>query len=173
MLLLAALFGSWSFVAMAASYLIYCVGFVRWHHGADIARRFGGDWRAYRAAVPDWRPRWRPYVARPATLFVAEACATCQDFAAWLRRLHPVGLEIIAGEDHPNRDLEWITYRHGDGQAEEVGIAAIARALEHTNLALAVPAWLIRLPGLVQFAQLLLETVMEKPMGTCVRRKRA
>src|SRR5262249_19165027 len=100
MLLLAALFGSWGFLALAASYLIYCVGFVRWHRGADIARRFGGDWRAYRAAVPDWRPRWRPYVARPATLFVAEACATCQDFAAWLRRLHPVGLEIIAGEDH-------------------------------------------------------------------------
>jgi protein-S-isoprenylcysteine O-methyltransferase Ste14 len=170
LLLLAAWLGSWSLAAMAVSFVIYSVGLVRWHHHADIAVRFGAVWQAYRAAVPYWYPRWRPYVPAPATLYVAEACQTCQGFAAWLKRLNPAGLQVAAGEDHPSRDLEWITYRHADGRIEESGIVAIARALEHTNLALAVIGWAIRLPGIAAFSQLVLEAVMEKPMGTCMRR---
>jgi protein-S-isoprenylcysteine O-methyltransferase Ste14 len=103
MLLLACWLGVWELVAMAASFLIYSVGFVRWHHGADIANRFGPEWTAYRAAVPNWWPRWRPYEREPAKRHVAERCR----------------------------------------------IAALARALEHTNLALACLGWFMRLPGLV------------------------
>lgn len=109
MLLLACWLAVWELALMAASFFIYSVGLVRWHHGADIAKRFGPEWTEYRAAVPNWWPRWRPYV----------------------------------------RDVASNTCAHPDGRKEQ-GIAALARALEHTNLPLACVGWFMRLPRLVQ-----------------------
>lgn len=33
----------------------------RWYEEPDLARRFGADFYRYRAAVPGWRPRLRPW----------------------------------------------------------------------------------------------------------------
>ncbi len=39
--------------------------FVRWHEEPVLTRRFGQDYAAYRAAVPAWRPRVRPWSPTP------------------------------------------------------------------------------------------------------------
>ena len=35
--------------------------FVRWYEEPTLARQFGGQYQAYRRAVPAWRPRIRPW----------------------------------------------------------------------------------------------------------------
>jgi protein-S-isoprenylcysteine O-methyltransferase Ste14 len=142
LLLLAAAFRLWELAAVAASFYVYSIGLVRWHHRTDIAQRFGVDWQAYRAAVPDWRPRWRPYVSGPATLTVGESCFSCQKFAGWIRRRRPRGLDIVLGQ---RSSSPGITYRHVDAEIDETGIAAVARALEHINFAFAFVGWALRL----------------------------
>ncbi len=37
--------------------------FVRWYEEPTLARAFGAEYAAYRAAVPAWRPRLRPWSA--------------------------------------------------------------------------------------------------------------
>lgn len=43
--------------------LSWCVGAaaVRWYEEPTLTRRFGAEYRAYRRAVPAWRPRWHPW----------------------------------------------------------------------------------------------------------------
>jgi protein-S-isoprenylcysteine O-methyltransferase Ste14 len=148
MVLLAAWLRRWEFLAVAASFLIYSLGFVRWHHRADIAVRFGRDWDDYRASVPNWLPRWRPYLRQAATLTVP-ASGAARRLAACIERLRPTGLTVVTGAEGP-------AYRTGGG-IEADGVTALARALEHTNLALAMPAWIVRLPGMAQSAQWLID----------------
>lgn len=144
MLMLAAWLRRWELLVVAASFLVYSLGFVRWHHRADILVRFGREWADYRAAVPNWLPRWRPYVRQAATLTVP-AAGLARRLAAHIERSQPTGLTIAT-------NAERTTYRAGDGTAAD-GVAALARAFEHINLARAVPAWIVRLPGIAQSAQ--------------------
>ncbi len=60
-LVLAAFYQSLLLILPAVSLVIFSEGFVRWHHGVDIARRFGSDWTRYRRHVSNWIPRTRPY----------------------------------------------------------------------------------------------------------------
>jgi hypothetical protein len=48
-----------------------------------------------------------------------------------------------------------ITYDPGDGSGDEVGVAAIARALEHIHLGWACLGWFLRLPLVTPSLQLL------------------
>ena len=41
----------------AAAVLLACAAFVRWHEEPALARRFGGEYEAYRRDVPGWWPR--------------------------------------------------------------------------------------------------------------------
>lgn len=154
--------------ALAA--IAFSEGFVRWHQQQDIARRFGDDWTRYKAHVRNWWPHWRPHVPAPATLYVAEQCNLCQELAQLIRHLGPTGLDIVAGEDHPDRDLARVTWRSPDGTFEDDGVAAVARALEHVNLCLAFLGWAMRLPGIRHALQLLFDAVMIKPLDRCTRR---
>lgn len=155
--LLAIHFRSLMIVAVAAMTVIYSSGLAAWDERDDLVRRFGPAWADYRRAVRNWWPRWRPWVPNPARLYVARCCDPCSELAAWLTRMSPVGLQLIPAEHYPTRDLDRLTYQPAHGEHEEFGIAALARALEHCNLAWAWLGWLIRLPGLRSLLQLLVD----------------
>ncbi len=133
---------------LAAAALVsfaYSAGFAAWHEGIALEERFRGEWRRYRREVRAWVPRWRPFRARDARLYVASGCGTCSRVGAWLARRRPAGLEILAAEEHPSRDLTRITYE--DGPWAESGVGALARAVEHIHLGWALVGWTARLPG--------------------------
>jgi protein-S-isoprenylcysteine O-methyltransferase Ste14 len=60
----ALLLGQPVLVLYAAVAGVGMAAFVRWHEEPVLTRRFGREYDAYRAAVPAWRPRARPW--RPA-----------------------------------------------------------------------------------------------------------
>ena len=45
----------------AAAVWVTVASFVRWYEEPALARQFGEHYRAYRGAVPAWRPRARPW----------------------------------------------------------------------------------------------------------------
>ena len=143
--------------------------FVPWFHQQDTEKRFGEAWKEYRREVPNWIPRWKPYVPTPSTMYFAEGCGLCQDVLRWIKRLQPIGLEYVAAEDHPREDLRRVTYKHGTTSIEENGVVAIARALEHVNLAYAITGWLMRLPLIKHLLQFIVDATAETP-GICYRR---
>ena len=57
----AALFSSLPLVAYAALFAAASFAFVIGYEEHTLARRFGTDYAAYRAAVRRWLPRMRPY----------------------------------------------------------------------------------------------------------------
>lgn len=50
---------------MAAALMtwVFVQGMVRWHNRHDLLKRFPEDWPEYKANVPEWLPRWRPWAA--------------------------------------------------------------------------------------------------------------
>jgi len=158
-----AMLGSPWVAAGALAAVAYSVGIAAWDEGDDMRGRFGDAWLAYRRAVRPWLPRWRPYYrptdggAAPATLYVAASCVQCSEVGRWIAARRPVGLALVPAERHPGRDLERITYDPGDGGAEEEGVAAVARALEHLNLGWALLATFVRLPAVRPLLQLVVD----------------
>ncbi|MDQ6828471.1 MAG: isoprenylcysteine carboxylmethyltransferase family protein [Gemmatimonadota bacterium] len=155
-----ALLDSWWVAAGAVIAFAYGAGLAAWDEGGDMERRYGPAWRAYRTQVRDWMPRWRPYHAHdapPARLYVARSCGQCSAIGAWIAARAPVGLEIIAAESHPCRDLWRITYDPRDGTGDESGVAAMGRALEHINFGWAYAGMLLRLPLVRQLIQLIVD----------------
>jgi len=47
-------------LAYAAAVAVACVSFVRWYEEPVLARRYGPQYRDYRARVPGWLPRLTP-----------------------------------------------------------------------------------------------------------------
>jgi protein-S-isoprenylcysteine O-methyltransferase Ste14 len=136
--------------------LAYGAGFASWHEDAETASRFGWRWVAYRSNVSRWRPRFKPWIPSHARLFVAESCGPCSEVGDWLRARKPAGLDIVAAEEHSDRDLFRMTYEAADGASDE-GVAAFARALEHIHLGWAFLGWTIRLPVLRSLIQVALD----------------
>jgi protein-S-isoprenylcysteine O-methyltransferase Ste14 len=140
--------------------VIYCVGLAAWHEGQDMNERLGEPWRRYRANVGNWMPRWRPWHDPKTTLprlYIAEGCGQCSQVRRWLEARHPTGMEIVAAEDHPTRNLYRMTYDPMDESQPDEGVAAFARGLEHLNLAWAFVGAVLRLPVIRPLAQLLLD----------------
>ncbi len=140
---------------------IFSAGLAGWSEKQDLSERFGDRWQCYRREVRNWWPRWRHWhasgseAATPkARLYIAAGCAPCSQIQQWFSRRNPAALMIVPARDHPNRDLDRITYDPQNGCAEESGIAGLARGLEHINLAYAWLAFVMRLPILRSFLQL-------------------
>lgn len=146
-------------IAMAgAMAMIYGMGLARWSEDDEMPARFGARWGAYRANVHALWPRlrpWRDETLPNARIYIAENCGPCSELRRWFERQSPAGLEILAAEHHPTRSLRRITYDPCDGSAEEEGLAALARGLEHLHLGWALMAAGIRLPIIRPFLQLL------------------
>ena len=77
----------------------------------------------------------------------------------------------MPAEDSP-LPLERLTYVAGDGTPAEDGVAALARALEHVNLAWALVGFAIRLPLVRPFLQLVADAVGAGPQPIPVRARR-
>jgi protein-S-isoprenylcysteine O-methyltransferase Ste14 len=61
----ALLFGQLWLLAYAAAFLAVTAAFVNWYEEPTLARQFPQDYPAYRAAVPGWWPRLRPWAGGP------------------------------------------------------------------------------------------------------------
>ena len=57
----ALLFRSWGVAAWLAVFLVAVVSFVKGYEEPRLAEQFGASYERYRAAVPGWWPRLRPY----------------------------------------------------------------------------------------------------------------
>jgi protein-S-isoprenylcysteine O-methyltransferase Ste14 len=67
----ALLLGRLSLLAYAAGFLAVTAAFVHWYEEPTLARQFPDEYPSYRAHVPGWLPRLRPWPgpgadARPA-----------------------------------------------------------------------------------------------------------
>jgi protein-S-isoprenylcysteine O-methyltransferase Ste14 len=154
------LLGDMWLIAAGPVIFVYGAGIAHWHENADMQRRFGQAWLTYSRHVPAWRPRWKPWhdpAAPVPRLYIAEGCGPCSEVRRWFEHRHPVALELLAAEDHPETDLSRMTYDPGDGTRPEQGVVAFARGLEHLHFAWAFLGAVLRLPGVSQFAQLLLD----------------
>jgi protein-S-isoprenylcysteine O-methyltransferase Ste14 len=141
--------------AAGAMAVVFGSGFAAWSERADLIERYGERWTEYRAHVWMWLPRWRPYVPQPATLWVAQTCGPCKEVGLWFIARAPVGLQIRPALEHAER-LTRMTYEHPDGTRVD-GITALARALEHLNLAWAFCGMALRLPLVDTVFQVLLD----------------
>ncbi len=158
--------GSAHVSAAGAMAVVYGMGIAAWDEGADLGERFGEPWREYRAGVRPWLPRWRPWHAAdaaPARLWVAAGCGPCSQVGRWVERRRPVGLVVVPAEAHPGGDLDRVTYDPADGSAEEDGVAALGRALEHLGLGWALLGAAMRLPVLRPVLQLLVDVSGGEP----------
>jgi protein-S-isoprenylcysteine O-methyltransferase Ste14 len=157
--------GSFWVAAAGAMAVIYSLGLAHWGEGGEMPARFGAAWQIYRRSVRSWRPRRRPWDPsgatgrQPARLYVAESCVPCSRVGQWIAARRPVGLELVAAEDHPSRDLHRITYDPGDASGEVEGVAAFGRALEHIHLGWAYLGWAIRLPLLRELTQMFVDAL--------------
>ena len=139
---------------------VYSAGLANWDEGADLKVRFGEPWLRYREHVRPWRLRLQPWhdpVLPPPRLYVSETCGPCSEVRRWFIARQAIALEIVPAEDHPARDLDRMTYDPMDGSQPEQGVRAFARGLEHINLAWAFAGAMLRLPGICQLVQLLLD----------------
>ena len=139
---------------------IYSDGLAGWDENEDLLRRFGADWETYRRNVRSWLPRrrpWHPADRPPSRLYVAESCGMCSEVGGWFRNRGATALAVVPAESHPSRQLTRITYEPADGSHAASGVEAIARALEHLNLGWALVGCTLRLPGICQAAQLLVD----------------
>ena len=157
LLTLAVALGSAQLAGAAAMVVVFSVGLGAWQEGLSLHARFGAPHAAWRSAVRAWVPRWRPWVPFAATLYYAEGCGPCEAVARFLGERSPVGLRFVPAQQHPTRDLTRLTYAPGDGGPEEEGVAAFARALEHTSLPGGLLASLIRLPLIKELLQVVVD----------------
>ncbi|MEU2364780.1 methyltransferase family protein [Streptomyces noursei] len=141
-------------LAGAVAAYAYGAGLATWHEGGPMRKTYGEPWTAYRAAVPAWLPRLRPWPGSArARLYVAESCGPCSQFGHWIARRGPVALELVPAERHP-QPLRRMTYETDDGAVRTEGIAALGRMLNHLHLGWAILGWLLVIPGLQRFVQL-------------------
>jgi len=158
MLIWAAMLRNQWLVYAALMSAIYSAGVARWDEGLDLAERFGDAWKLYRMSVRDWRVRWRPYHAGPeATIYIAASCGPCSEVRRWIEARRPVGLLIVDAETLPAGSINRMRYDPGDGTATVDGVRAMGRALEHLNFGWAFAGAILRLPGVWQSVQLLMD----------------
>ena len=145
-------------VLVAAISAVYSAGIAAWDEGEDLERRFGAEWRAYRAEVRNWRVRWRPYAAGPrARLYIARTCGPCSELRAWIVTRAPAGLELVDAETLPAGSIRRMRYDAGDGSGAVEGVRALGRVLEHLNAGWALCGAALRLPGVWRGVQLVMD----------------
>lgn len=154
LLLLALAAGSPALLLGVVVAVVFCLALAEPHERVTMASRWP-EHRTYRAHVRAWRPRRRPWVPVPATLWVSRTCGICRATGASVARLAPVGLEIRPAEEAGVRltRMRWA----GPDVPPDRGVAALARALEQAHLVAAWWGWLIRLPVVRPVLQLVLD----------------
>lgn len=150
---LAILTGSTAAWAIPVTFLIFDGIFAAWYNRTHIALAMPEDWAEYRAAVRDWVPRGRPYIARTATLHFPDSGRDSR-LLAWLMRHAAEGLVIETAPVRPTLARHRLRYVSSDADLNATGIAALGRALEHLGGLSAFAGWILRLPGINQLVEL-------------------
>jgi protein-S-isoprenylcysteine O-methyltransferase Ste14 len=150
---------------LPGTFLIFDGVFASWYNRAHIALAMPEDWGLYRAEVRDWRFRRRPYIARTATLRFPDSGRDAKALA-WLMRRVADGLEIEIMPPLPSPQRQRIVYVSSDPDLDASGIAAFGRALEHLGGFLAFAGWMMRLPGVHHFVELVAFLVPLRRLNT-------
>nr|WP_240947821.1 methyltransferase [Planosporangium mesophilum] len=162
LLLTAAVTRSTSLATAALTAAAFSAGVASRHEHEDLSSRFGQNWHEYRHKVRAWWPRWTPYLPEaPATLWLDDDCGPCAATTGFLQRRRPAELTLAPAREH-EQPLWRAQYAGGDGHSER-GVAAVARGLEHVNLAWAYLGWLLRLPGIGWLAQVVTDAMIAPP----------
>jgi protein-S-isoprenylcysteine O-methyltransferase Ste14 len=136
--------------------ITYSAGIAEWDETQDLQLRFGQDWLGYRSRVRNWLPRWRPYHAGPpAILYLGRTCLPCSQVRSWLEVRQPLGLRIVDAEALPPGSIRRMRYETATGAVD--GIRAMGRALEHLHLGWALAGAAMRLPGIWQLIQIIMD----------------
>jgi len=106
---------------------VFVLGMVRWHHRHDLLVRFPEGWPEYRANVPEWRPRWRPWIPKPAILYYDPNASGQTKIVEFLRKRQALALNYEIRFD------ERLGYREPDETQTFDQLAAIAKGLNHIN----------------------------------------
>lgn len=124
---------------MAASLMawVFVQGMVRWHHRHDLLKRFPTGWPEYKANVPEWLPRWRPWTKARAVLTLSDL-SLCHKWVASL-------LGAATSLDIQWSDGRSACYENSSNVYDIRGTCAIAAAFGHVNFAYALlgQAWLL------------------------------
>jgi protein-S-isoprenylcysteine O-methyltransferase Ste14 len=155
------LWNPWLMGAAAAA-AAYGAGLAEWHENLELGKRYGTSWVGYRERVRPWLPRLRPAVAEEATLLVAFSCRTCSSVGRWFVARHPIGLRVAPAEDSADTGLQRVTYLSADGRPSR-GIHAIARSLEHIHIGWAIVGWVLAMPIVSHFAQVVVDAFGPAP----------
>jgi protein-S-isoprenylcysteine O-methyltransferase Ste14 len=145
---------SWS-LALATVGAVAFSHFVADPHEREQLDAREPEWRAYDREVRSWIPRRRPYQPQ-AELYLAETCTICTQTKALIESTNPDGLTITAAETYTVAGLRRALYVGPDGLRAS-GLAAIARAFQHSGPGWAYVGWLIGLPVVRPALQLLLD----------------
>lgn len=161
MALLALRAGSWGMALAAGMFLVFDGVYASWYNRAHIARAMPAAWSGYKDAVPDWRPRWRPYIDGSATVTISASGP-----ARWiwdrLWRHVPDGVRSsITVLTHPRHSGRRLEYLRADAGIAAGGMAAASRLLDHGPAPLAALGWLLRFP--------VLGTVLQAATGLMVK----
>ena len=167
LVILAFWIGSYWIFGIGVIGFIYSVGFAAWSEEIDLRERFGSECIDYFKEVKPWIPRLEPRVKDVATLYYSVNCGLCSELALIIGRMSPIGLQLVPAEEHPSKDLNRISYELAELDISDQGIVAIARALEHTNLAWAIFASFMRLPLIRWVLQLITDAIGGGPRQVC------
>lgn len=138
-------------ITLAGLGIIYSEGLARWSESEDMHQRFGQAWADYRVLISRWLPKWHPRVGESCELRINDNGSS--QFRRWLERRRPDQLVLLHAEHWQGMPLSNITWRHPVSGRIESGVAAMAMALQHINLAWAFVGWIAGLPGLCQILQ--------------------
>lgn len=115
------------FVSLAAIMaIVFVLGMVRWHHRSDLEVRFHDEWMEYRAFVPEWVPRWKPWIKHPSKFWYHSNSSLSKAYVQWLKK-YAVGIEF--GEPQGDKD----NYIDGNSGITFRGLSALIYPLFHIN----------------------------------------
>lgn len=121
------------YVALAAGMaVIFVLGLVRWHHRNDLLIRFPNGWPEYKSNVPEWFPRWKPWMANKSVFYWNNQSQFQRTYANWIQRNNPVSLGLI--------ESDYIGYTEGNRGLSFKGTTALLYPLFHTNFIYALIA---------------------------------
>ena len=128
-----AFLGSWELMLASVMAIAFSASIAKWQEHSDLEQRFSDAYLEYHSRFRNWIPRWRLWQAHSSRLQLIAGSR----FLAWYKQQNPVFLTLEQGST-----LEY----QSDERAPELGIDAVARALEHLNLVWAALGWMLKLP---------------------------
>ncbi|WP_413662110.1 methyltransferase family protein [Microbulbifer sp. CNSA002] len=137
------------FIALAAVMaVIFVLGLVRWHHRSDLLVRFPKGWPEYKANVPEWLPRWKPWIKEESKLYWNSTNLWQSRYIEWLKKRKPIGVVFIEHR-HPST-----LYQDSKNRFTFSSIEAFIHPLFHINFVYALIAsglLLILLPAKLSY----------------------